>query len=130
MVFGPFLPWHASGEIIRCSLDEATGGLPLFGCLAEDYAEAMRSPRVLYNGAARASRTALVLFGSAARPRFAIFPVSSRKTIREKAVVTESEAHVLRRVNGMPVLDFFESLGLCRDGRLSSTHMIPIFLER
>ncbi|MDR1312313.1 MAG: FIST C-terminal domain-containing protein [Deltaproteobacteria bacterium] len=130
MVFGPFLPWCASGEIICYSLDEIAGGLPFFGCLASDYAASARSPRVIYNGAAWASRAALVLFGSAASPRFSVFPVSGRKAFREKAVVTESEDHVIRRVNGMPVLDFLETLGLCREGQLVSTHMIPIFLER
>ncbi|MDR1037831.1 MAG: FIST C-terminal domain-containing protein [Deltaproteobacteria bacterium] len=130
LVFGPFLQWCASGELICYALDAASGGLPLFGCLASDYAATARSPRVIYNGAAWASRAALVLLGSEARPRFAVYPVSGRTTIRDKAVVTESEANVVRRVNGMPVLDFLETLGLCRDGQLCSMHIIPIFLER
>ncbi|MDR1082065.1 MAG: hypothetical protein LBQ79_14165, partial [Deltaproteobacteria bacterium] len=130
LVFGPFLQWCASGEIICYALDAISGGIPMFGCLASDYAAAARSPRVIYNGAAWASRAAMILLGSEARPRFAVYPVSSRKTLRDKAVVTESEANLIRRVNGMPVLDFLETLGLCRDGQLFSTHMIPIFLER
>jgi hypothetical protein len=130
IVFGPILPGFPSGEMICYELDAASGGMPLFGCLASDIDTGIRSPQVLFDGTAWPTRAALVLLGSSARPKFSVFPVSARKTLRGKAVVTDSEAHLVRQINGLPVLDFLESLGLCREGRLVSTHMIPFFLER
>ncbi|MDR3153547.1 MAG: FIST C-terminal domain-containing protein [Deltaproteobacteria bacterium] len=129
-MFVPFLQWCPAGELITQTLDSASGNIPLFGTVAADYSDEFRSPRVLFNGCAWSSRSALILFGAAARPRFSIYPVSAKKTVRGKAVVTESEAHIVRRINGMPVLDFLETLGLCTDGKLECAYSIPLFLER
>jgi hypothetical protein len=56
--------------------------------------------------------------------------VSDKKTIRQKAIVTDSENNIVKKVNGMPVLEFLESLGLCWAGQISGTHSIPILLDR
>jgi hypothetical protein len=130
LVFGPILPWCASGEALCHALDAASGGVPLFGSQAGDFTPGPDSPKVLFNGEAWSFRSAILLMGANASPRFDVYPVSSRKLLKGRALITESESHVVHKVNSMPVMEFLETMGLCRNGKLVSIDVIPFFLSR
>ncbi|MDR2461137.1 MAG: FIST C-terminal domain-containing protein [Deltaproteobacteria bacterium] len=130
LVFGPSLTYCAMGEILVEVLNEVSDGVPFFGALAADYSTYIRHPRIIYNGKTYNDRLGIILMEGKLSPRFCVYPVSDKKTIRQKAIVTDSEGNLIRKVNGMPVLEFLESLGLCWAGQISGTHTIPLFLDR
>jgi hypothetical protein len=121
---------RALGEDLVRDFDAISDKVPLFGALAADYSTDIRNPRVIYDGVAYKDRFLIVLLEGSVKPKFFSFPVSHKKIIRQKAIVTESDGHVLKKVNGMPVLEFLESLGLCRNGQIIGAHTIPLFLDR
>jgi hypothetical protein len=130
LIFGPSLLSCAIGEKIVETLDEASDNVPMFGSLAADYSTQISNPRVIYNGESYSTRAAVVLVEGNLNPRFFSFPVPTTKAIQQKAIITASENNLVKEVNGVPVLEFMESLGLCWDGQISGTHSIPIFLDR
>ncbi|MDR1081201.1 MAG: FIST C-terminal domain-containing protein [Deltaproteobacteria bacterium] len=130
LVFAPNIPLVASGEIMTEALDEISDGVPFFGGQPADFTTYMRSPSVIHNGAAYPDRAGLVLIEGDIRPRFHVFPVAAHRRIRQMAIVTESEANVVKQVNGMPAMEFMEQLGLCFEGQLTGAHTIPLFIDR
>jgi hypothetical protein len=130
LTFAPNLEGVASGELLTETLDNVSDGVPFFGGQPADFTTFMRSPRVLFNGEAFPDRAGIVLVEGNVKPRFHVFPVDASKRIRQKAIITESEGNIVKQVNGMPVLEFMESLGLCFEGRVTGTHTIPLFIDR
>ncbi|MDR1166104.1 MAG: FIST C-terminal domain-containing protein [Deltaproteobacteria bacterium] len=130
IVQAPALASIAVGEKIARVFDEVSDSVPLFGSQAADYSTYLRAPQVIYNGEAFSDCLAMVLIEGRVQPRFDVFPVSPHKAIHQKAIVTASQGNVLMEVNGVPVLEYMESLGLCWYGHISGTHCIPIFLDR
>jgi hypothetical protein len=130
IIFPPKLTGLATGEILTEALDEVSDGVPFFGGQPADYTTYLRDPKVFFNGEDYHDRAAMVLIEGDVRPRFHVFPVSAEKRIRQKAIITASERNVVKEVNGMPVLDFMESLGLCFEGKMAGTTTIPLFLDR
>ncbi|MDR1312314.1 MAG: FIST C-terminal domain-containing protein [Deltaproteobacteria bacterium] len=130
LVFAPNLEGVASGEIMTEALDEISDGVPFFGGQPADFTTCMRDPRVIYNGEAYPDRAGIVLVEGDLKPRFHVFPVEAHRRIRQMAIVTESDANVVKQVNGMPVLEFMEQLGLCFEGQLAGTQTIPLFIDR
>jgi hypothetical protein len=130
LVFGPSMIPAAVGELLVEILNEVSDEVPFFGALASDYSTYIRHPRTIFNGSAFEDRLALVLLEGNISPRFFVYPVSDQKTIRQKAIVTDSDKNVVKKVNDMPALEFLESLGLSWAGHISGTHSIPIFLDR
>jgi hypothetical protein len=130
LVFGPSMTSCAVGELLVEILNEVSDEVPFFGALAADYSTFIRHPRTIFNGGAFEDRLALVLLEGKLSPRFFVYPVSDQKTIRQKAIVTDSDKNVIKKVNGMPALEFLESLGLSWAGHIAGTHSIPIFLDR
>jgi hypothetical protein len=130
LVFGPNIYNLASGEIMTEALDEVSDGVPFFGSQPADFTTVMREPRVFFNGEAYDNRAALLLVEGDVRPRFNAVTVSPMNRIRQKAIVTASDANIVREVNGMPVLEFMDSLGLCFEGHVAGTHTIALFIDR
>jgi hypothetical protein len=130
LVFGPSMTNCAVGELLVEILNEVSDEVPFFGALAADYSTFIRHPRTIFNGGAFEDRLALVLLEGNLSPRFFVYPVSDQKAIRQKAIVTDSDKNIVKKVNGMPAMEFLESLGLSWAGHIAGTHCIPIFLDR
>jgi hypothetical protein len=130
IAYTPPLSFSPLGEDLVRIIDDVSDRLPLFGGMAADYSTNLRNPRIIHNGETFSDRLALLLIEGNITPRFYCFPVSDKKTIRKKAIVTESAGNVIKKVNGLPVTEYLESLGLAHDGQISGTHTIPLFLDR
>jgi hypothetical protein len=118
------------GETIVESFEEVMESVPLFGAFAADYTTYLRSPMILFNGEAYSDRMAIVLLEGPLVPNFRFFSAPCKNVLSQKAVVTESEGNIVKRVNGRPALDFMDFLGLCHMDGNSGTHTIPVFIDR
>ncbi|MDR2350886.1 MAG: FIST C-terminal domain-containing protein, partial [Deltaproteobacteria bacterium] len=128
-VIAPNLNFCAIGEEVIDILDRVSDRLPFFGGVAADYSVTIRNPKVIFNGESFSDRLALILTEGRVNPRFQCYPVPAIKLIQQKGIVTASEGNMIKTVNGRPVLEFLEDLGLSHSGHIAGTHTIPIFLD-
>jgi hypothetical protein len=127
--FGPVLPNVVGDGIVR-HLDNISGGVPLFGGLAADYTTQLRDPRVIYHEQSYGDRLVTILIHGDIQPKFRSSYIPQHKIIQRKAIVTDAEANILKSVNGMPVMKYLETMGLCSYGYLEGSHTVPIMISR
>ncbi|MDR2175290.1 MAG: FIST C-terminal domain-containing protein [Synergistaceae bacterium] len=123
----PFMQWSEGDEILGF-LDEATGGVPLFGMRTTEIAS-VGSP-VLFNGEAYFDRLAVVLLSGNVRARFAAVSIMEHKVAKYCALVTGSERNILKTVDDIPIAEYLEKFGLAEKGRLRWKSSIPLLVDR
>jgi hypothetical protein len=129
LVFSPILMQLGGDALIR-ELDAASGGLPLFGALAIDFTTEIRDPRIIFNGETWNDKVAIILLAGNVEPKFSVTSISEEEFLRQKAVITKSAGNLLIEVNDMPVMQYFEGLGLARDGKfIGSSSQIPLVVD-
>ena len=113
LAFAPFMLQNSGDDYVSV-ITEASGGVPCFGTLAVDDTDDFSNCFTLCNGEYYPDRMAMVLAYGNLAPRFYIANISPEKILGKGAVVTKSDGHVIIEVNGRPVKDFFENLGLTK----------------
>jgi hypothetical protein len=111
--YAPFMVEN-SGDAYVNVLTKISGGVPCFGTLAVDDTADFRSCYMLYNGEHYRDRMSIILVYGRIRPKFYLASLSESKLLDQSAVVTSSEGHILKEVNGRPVIEYFENLGLTK----------------
>jgi hypothetical protein len=101
-----------SGEGILKTLNATSGGVPIFGTLSSDSLMTFENSRTFWNGQIHQFKIALILMQGAIDPRFYVTVTSEKNIQRQRAIVTESEGYLLKRVNDMPLLDYLATIGI------------------
>jgi hypothetical protein len=117
-VFAPFMPENSGDEYVN-ALTRVSSGAPCFGTLAVDDTVDFRECYLLYNGEKYGDRMAMILAYGDLKPRFFLATISEDKFFDRPALITSSEGHVLKEVNGQPVAEYFESMGLTKASETS-----------
>jgi hypothetical protein len=122
---------NVGGDFFVRALDEASGGVPNFGCIAIDHTENYAESRVLRNGEPYTDRYAFVLLSGDISPRFFMATISSETIFKDKGVVTSSQGNQLRSVSGLPVLEYLQKIGLSKgpDGSIFGINTIPFVVD-
>lgn len=128
LAYAPLLQ-NVGGERLVKLISRASGGVPVFGTLTCDHNFDFHDARVIFNGEAYADRMALVLLSGPVRCRFLTISVPERKAEKQNAIITASEGNVVTHINGLPFLDYLESIGLTRDAGLEGAKYIPVILD-
>jgi len=113
LVFAPFILQNSGDEYVT-ALAEASGGVPCFGTLAVDDTSDFANCFSLYNDNYYKDRMAMVIAYGNLSPKFYIANISMDKILDTTAVVTKSSGHMVMEINGRPVIDFIENLGLTK----------------
>jgi hypothetical protein len=116
-------------EIVVSVLDRLSGGAPLFGTIALDMDTTVRSPKVIYNGAAYADRLVVVLLSGDVRPRFFIDSIPEKKAHSQQAVITAAEGNRMISVNNMPTVTYMERIGLINDDMVELLYAFPLLID-
>jgi hypothetical protein len=111
--FAPFMPENSGDQYVN-TLTAASGGVPCFGTLAIDDTADFCKCFMLYQGEQYRDRMSLILLYGEMNPRFYLATISENKFLDQSALITSSEGHVLKEVNGRPVVEYFEDLGLTK----------------
>lgn len=114
LAYGPLLE-HVSGNTFVNELNELSGGVPLFGTLACDHTPAFNEASVIYHGEHYRDRLTLVLLHGPVTPRFFCIAISPENTQNQQGLVTASTTNVIHAVNGIPAMDYLESIGLNKE---------------
>jgi hypothetical protein len=127
--FGPFMLENSGDEYVR-AISEASGGVPCFGTLAVDDTKDFRACYMIFNGEHYRDKMALILVYGDIRPKFYLASVSRDKLLDKPALVTSSEGHILKELNGRPVVEYFEAMGLTKASETSyAMTSLPFMLD-
>jgi hypothetical protein len=128
--FVPLL-MNVSSDFYVDTFTRISGGVPNFGMLAVDHNSDYHESQVICNGMAYADRYAFVLVSGSITPRFFKSSVFPGKVYIEKGTVTASKGNHLQTVNGKPVTDFLQSLGLRKDtdGTIIGINSFPLIVD-
>ena len=109
----PFMIQNSGDEYVNV-LSKVSGGVPCFGTLAVDDTMEFENCFILSDGEHFSDRMALVLFYGELNPKFFVASISPSRVLGKNALVTKSDGHILMEVNGRPVSEYFEDLGLTK----------------
>jgi hypothetical protein len=70
----------------------------------------------------------ILMFGKV-NPRFYVTAIPEKKILRQTAVITESEGTLLKRVNGVTLVEYLETLGLARNNKVEAIGSIPLLIN-
>ncbi|MDR3123533.1 MAG: FIST C-terminal domain-containing protein [Treponema sp.] len=129
LAFGPFMVEN-SGDDYVTTLSRISGGVPCFGTLAVDDTTDFRECYMVYGGDHYREQMALVLCYGDIHPKFYVASISKDKLLDKAALITSSEGHILKEVNGKPVVEYFEDLGLTKASETSyALASLPFMLD-
>ena len=111
LAFAPFLMNNAGDEYVEV-FTKISGGVPCFGSVSIDESETLEHSFLIFNGKPYADRIAMILLYGDLHPHFLTATISPGKILDKTALITKSEGNILQEVNGRPVEEYFESLGL------------------
>jgi hypothetical protein len=127
--FAPFMIENSGDEYVKV-LSQASGGVPCFGTLAVDDTSDFRECYMVYRGERYRDRMALILCYGDIQPKFYLASISENKLLDRAALITSSEGHILKGVNGKPVVEYFEDLGLTKASETSyAMTSLPFMLD-
>ena len=113
LAFAPFLMENSGDEYVD-TITKVSGGVPVFGTLSVDDTPDLSECYMLNGGEHYKDRMAMILFSGDISPKFFMATISDDKILDKPALVTASEGHVLKELNGRPITEYFESLGLTK----------------
>jgi FIST N domain./FIST C domain. len=124
------LLFSVAGEVFLEAIAHAGDNLPVFAPLSVDHTRDYSASRVIVNGTAYKDAVAMVLVAGNVQPRFVLGGVTDQKTIKQKAIITASQANILKEVNGMPAIEYLRSLGLITtDGQIQGVATMPFLVN-
>jgi hypothetical protein len=128
--FTPLSNSFGSDFYVDC-MTEISGNVPNFGTVAVDHNEDYHESQVLLNGKGFRDRFALLLLYGPINPVFYVGAISTEKIFTEKSVVTASNRNQLQKVDGVPVMEYLQSLGLTRnaDGTVTGINAFPLIVD-
>lgn len=129
LTFPPIVEEYAGDWYIE-AFERLAPQIPVFGSLAVDDAIIEYDRCVtICNGVCCNNETSyLLVFGSVA-PRFLVAAFSGKSSLSGKAIITRAEGNLVHEINGMRAIDFFETVGLVKNGvLLGGVEFIPFLM--
>lgn len=130
LTYAPLI-YNVSLDFYVDTFNEISEQVPNFGTLAVDHTEDYSEAQVIFSGEAYTDRCAVVLMHGDIKPKFYIGNVSKERVFSEKGAVTASQGNLLKMVNGAPVLEYLQSLGLEADenGVVTGINTFPLIVD-
>ena len=117
------------GDVILTAIDQATGGIPLFGTMAIDHLIDYSTARTIHNG--ESYREALVMGAvyGASNFSFEIASLNESRIRTQKAIITESSGNILIGVNGRMAMEYLEEIGFIKEDLATGIGIIPLIID-
>jgi hypothetical protein len=121
--------YEITGDDYLAALDGLSGGVPVFGSVAFTHTVDFKDIKTFYNGVEYDNAMAVLAFWGDLEPQFFVSNIPEEQIINKQAVITDSYRNRVKRVNGIPVLEYLESIGLAKDGQLKGIGSFPLVLH-
>ncbi len=109
--FMPYIRDVAGYEVVA-AMDEACGGIPLWGSITNNIDFNYELVYTVCNGEVLRAGLAMMLLNGPVKPKFVISSIPERNIANNRAIITKSDSAVLYEVNDMPILDYLAKIGL------------------
>jgi hypothetical protein len=117
------------GALFFKEINSLAGDVPVFGTASCDQTMDFRENKVIFKGKASREFTAFVLMKGDIHPRFLVTAIPNENIQKQHAVVTDSEGTLVKKVNGMPILEYLKDLGLASDGKVEVMSSVPLMVD-
>ena len=125
----PFVT-SAIGDIVVSALDKLTEGkTPLLGTNALDNTTNSSRAVAIYNGKTYKEGFAMLVAWGELKAKFFVSEISEDFIQKQRAVITESEEHIIMSINDMRPADYLESIGISREQATGDLLSIPFILD-
>ena len=124
LAYLPFIP-NRSGSLILRALDEASGGVPVFGGLSCAQVPNHTEGWAIHNGAAQRGAASLILMAGNVRPRFFMQSVPASALPHEHGVITDAEGFILKKINNITFAEYIKKIGR----REMISQAIPLMMD-
>ncbi|MDR1058382.1 MAG: FIST C-terminal domain-containing protein [Treponema sp.] len=129
LTYAPFMIEN-SGDEYTAVLSRVSGGAPCFGTLSIDDTADFHETYMIHNGVHYRDRMSLIMAFGNITPKFYLATISENRILEKSALISSSEGHILKEVNGRPVVEFFESMGLTKASETSyAMTSLPFMLD-
>ncbi|MDR0886275.1 MAG: FIST C-terminal domain-containing protein [Clostridiales Family XIII bacterium] len=118
LAFAPYLADVDCAEVVA-SLDQASGGVPIFGGYPIDHTPDLRSKRTILNYDYSYDRMCIILFYGDIHPTFLVTTVSDQYINNVEGIVTKAEGSHIIEVDNEPFVNFLIRSGMVHDGALN-----------
>jgi hypothetical protein len=116
-----------SGSMILKKLNQLTSEIPIFGTLSNDTALQYEYSYVFRNDEYHVRKLVLLFMHGNFHPRFYTTSIASRTIQQQNAVVTESTSYLVKKINNLPVLKYFQTIGIQTSTVVAS--MLPFVVD-
>ena len=128
-VFGSFMIENSGDNYVN-AITRVSGGVPCFGTLSVDDSADFEHCYLIKDGEFYANRLAMLMIYGDLSPKFYIATISENKVLDKPALITSSDGHILKEVNGRPVVEYFEDLGLTKASEtMYAMSSLPFMLD-
>jgi hypothetical protein len=110
LIFSPILT-DLGVDAFLAALDEATGGIPLFGSVMAGFRADFTDGRVIADGKVSRGMLSVVFIAGNVTPKYYLHSVANKNVRPQKAIVTKSNGYFVESVNDMPYFDYLRSVG-------------------
>jgi hypothetical protein len=125
----PPLMGEIGGGVLYHAMEKAVAGAPLFGSIACDQSQDCHLSKIIYNGEAAADVMAFVLLFGEVKAKFITTVIPDKFLKKQPAIITEAEGNILKKVNGMPLISYLESLGLTKNAGIGTIGYFPLLID-
>jgi hypothetical protein len=116
-----------AGADITKRLDEACGGVPIWGSVTSGVDMRYEECHAIYNGDAAHESLAMLLFYGNIHPEFVVTSIPERNIRETRGIVTESCGCVLKTVNNLPIIKYLEQYGIVLRPENSTTTPLLVY---
>jgi hypothetical protein len=117
------------GDVLTKKLNTISGGVPNFGTVALSHYADYKDTQVLYGGKGYADCLAAILFSGGIHAKYYVTSLSDKMIQKQKAVITESDANILKSVNGISALEFLRLYGFLNEYGSEGVHIVPFIID-
>jgi hypothetical protein len=111
-------------------LNRVSGGVPNFGTLAIDNSADYLDSYVMFNDKVGRDFYGIIAASGNIRPKFLYASFSPEYIMAQTSTITEAEGNLLKQVDGLPIINYMEKIGLAKNGKVKDVlHSVPFILD-
>ena len=125
----PIMLNYTGDEYVQV-LDQVSGGVPNFGTLAVDNTSDYRNSYVIFNDQVERDVYGIIVASGAFDPKFLYASFSQKYILSGTATITKAEGNLLSEIDGLPIIQYMEAMGLAENGKVRDVlHSVPFILN-